>query len=117
MAPEGLPRGHRLRSRKDFIRVQGTGRRRISRHFVVLVADPHRSTGTGENRIGITVSRKVGCAVARNRVKRRIRELYRARKSATPIRDLVVIARRGAAELSSEQTARELDLVLEEAGR
>lgn len=117
MAPQGLPRSHRLRSRKDFVRVQRTGQRCTSSHFVVLVSEPHASTATCESRLGLTVSRKVGSAVARNRVKRRIRELYRVRRAAAPVRDMVVIARRGAAGLSSLEAARELSAVLEEAGR
>jgi ribonuclease P protein component len=117
MAPQGLPRSHRLRSRKDFVRVQRTGRRQTSRHFVVLVAEPHEATSSGTNRLGLTVSRKVGNAVARNLVKRRIRELYRHRESVTPLRDVVVIARRGAAELSGARAAEELAGVLTEAGR
>jgi ribonuclease P protein component len=117
MAPQGLPRSRRLRSRKDFVRIQRTGQRRTSRHFVVLVAEPHGPTSTGEERLGLTVSRKVGSAVARNRVKRRIRELYRIRPVAESCRDVVVIARRGAAELSFEEAARELSDVLAQAGR
>jgi len=117
MARQGLPRSRRLRSRKDFVRVQRTGHRRTSRYFVALVSEPHAPTATGENRVGLTVSRKVGGAVARNRVKRRIRELWRARPSATPVRDVVIIARRGAAELSSAEAAASLSAVLEEAGR
>ena len=117
LAPQGLPRSRRLRSRKDFVRVQRTGRRRTSAHFVALVAEPHASAETRENRLGVTVSRKVGSAVARNRVKRRIREHFRARPTASPVRDLVVIARRGAAELSAAESSTELDALLTEAQR
>jgi len=117
MARQGLPRSRRLRSRKDFVRVQRSGRRKTSRHFVVLVSEPHEPTATGENRVGLTVSRKVGSAVARNRVKRRIRELWRVRPGAAPVRDVVIIARRGAAELSSVEAGEELSGVLQEVGR
>jgi ribonuclease P protein component len=63
--------------------------------------------------LGITVSRKVGTAVQRNRVKRRIREWFRHNRAALPGEVvLVVIARRGAAELSRAETERELGSLL-----
>jgi len=53
-------------------------------------------------RLGLTVSRKVGNAVARNHVKRRVREWFRAERDQLPEHvDLVVIAKPGAAELDS----------------
>ncbi len=51
----------------------------------------------GTTRMGFTVSTKVGNAVVRNRVRRRLRELYRQRRSALPSGvDVVLVARRGA---------------------
>jgi len=53
-------------------------------------------------RLGLTVSRKVGNAVARNHVKRRVREWFRVEREALPKDvDLVVIAKPGAAELDA----------------
>ena len=63
----------------------------------------------GGGRIGITVSRKVGGAVLRNRVKRWIREcVRRQRPEFTPTLDLVIVARPGAAEASQAGVCREL---------
>ena len=62
-----------------------------------------------ECRLGVTVSRKVGCAVQRNRVKRRVREFFRLyRHELQPAHDLLVIARPGAEELSFEDVEIEL---------
>ena len=53
-----------------------------------------RRNGTGKNRLGITVSTKLGHAVVRNRVRRRLREIYRLHEGEMPTGiDLVVVAR------------------------
>jgi ribonuclease P protein component len=63
----------------------------------------------GAGRIGVTVSRKVGGAVLRNRVKRWIRECYRRNRSKLPSDlDVVVVARPGAAETDHGTLCREL---------
>jgi ribonuclease P protein component len=71
------------------------------------------ASGPGETqfvRLGVTVSRRVGGAVVRNRVKRRLREWFRtSRVRAVGAVDLVVIARPAAATLTSEALRRELD--------
>jgi ribonuclease P protein component len=77
------------------------GRRAADEYFVVLVRERRRGAPSPTVRIGITVSRKVGRAVVRNRVKRRVREWFRsARAGMRPGIDVVVIARRAAAERS-----------------
>ena len=59
--------------------------------YLVLYARPNR---TDTNRVGITVSKKLGHAVVRNRVRRRIREVYRLNEEKfSPGWDIVVVAR------------------------
>ncbi|MBE6933882.1 MAG: ribonuclease P protein component [Ruminococcaceae bacterium] len=59
--------------------------------YFVLYAHPNR---LGQNRVGITVSKKLGHAVVRNRVRRRLREIYRLHESRfLPGWDIVVVAR------------------------
>lgn len=66
-----------------------------------------------ESRLGLAVSRKVGKAHDRARVKRLVREYFRHRRRlfASPV-DLVVSAKPGAASLTLEALCRELDSVL-----
>ena len=71
---ERLPRAARVRLRSDYLAIQNKGRRLNGTHLMLFAR-----AGTG--RMGITVSRKVGGAVVRNRVKRQLREAYRARVS------------------------------------
>jgi ribonuclease P protein component len=102
-----LRRSARLRDARDFQRVNRSGARRASAHFVAVVT---ASMGPAPGpRLGLAVSRRVGNAVARNRVKRRVREWFRqARPALPPGSDWVVIARAGAAGLDARATAREL---------
>ena len=59
--------------------------------FLVLYARKNRLQ---ENRVGVTVSKKLGKAVVRNRVRRRLREVYRLHESRfLPGWDIVVVAR------------------------
>lgn len=75
----------------------------------VLAPDSPREPAA-DPRLGITVSRKVGNAVARNRVKRRVREWFRRQRFRIAAgSELVVIGRRGAADLSSAEIAEMLD--------
>lgn len=49
-------------------------------------------------RVGFTVSKKVGCAVVRNKIRRQLREVYRAHRASLQAGDLVIVAKVGAAQ-------------------
>lgn len=94
-------RGRITRSR-DFDAVYRRGRSAASRHMVVY-AFPRESPGGGP-RLGLSVSKKVGGSVDRNRVKRVLREQFAGVAGRVPgDQDVVVIARRGLAEYADEQ--------------
>jgi ribonuclease P protein component len=95
-ATAAFGRDRRIRKRADFLRVQSQGQRASTAHFTLLVA----GGGPGPSRLGIVVTKKVGNAVARNRVKRVCRECFRLWPDFVPEGiDLVVIAKEGAPEL------------------
>jgi len=110
MSGEGLPRARRVRKRADYLAIQGAGRRFSGDHYMWFVRRAAVSTGqAGPARIGITVSRKVGGAVLRNKVKRWIRESCRRMQGELPVgTDLVIVARPSAARAGYGPTAAEL---------
>ena len=86
------------------------------REFVVLTVPTLEANRPEARRLGVTVSRRVGGAVVRNRLKRRIREWFRRnRTNLVPGTDVVVIARRPAVKLSSEALVTVLNDGLDEA--
>jgi ribonuclease P protein component len=102
-------KSHRLRKRPEFLAIQREGRRRSAPHFIVIT----RKQQGIRPRLGVTTSRKVGSAPARNRVRRLVREFFRRnREGVVGSRDLLVIARSGAAGLSYAAVAEELSRAL-----
>ena len=81
-----------------------------SRSFVLLVAEQRGAEADAPARLGLTVSRRVGGAVVRTRVKRRLREWFRRHRALIPRgKDLVIIARPAAAAAGAEELERELN--------
>lgn len=106
-AAQGLGPDDRLRRRRDYLRAYRTGRRRGGR-FATLFYVPN---DVGTARLGITASRKVGKSVVRQRLKRRVREIYRRwdRRSDLPPLDLVVNLKPTAKEGDFADLRRELE--------
>ena len=102
---EGRKRGRLSRS-GDFDRAYRDGRSQANRH-IVLYAFPRRGDGSDEEvRLGISVGRKVGGAVERNRVKRSIREAFWTLADRLPDGyDFVIVGRSGVAELVEKRGA------------
>jgi ribonuclease P protein component len=101
-----LPKEVRLRKRAEFLTLSKQGKTVYSQYFLAIVCDRSNQ----HNRIGITVSKKVGNAVARNRIKRLIREYFRHKKHSIPgARDINIIARKGLTTLSNRQIIEKLD--------
>ena len=79
-----------LKLNHEFRRLYAKGRSAVSPTLVIYMRRTKRSV----NRVGVTVSKKLGKAVVRNRVRRRLREVYRLHESRfLPGWDIVVVAR------------------------
>lgn len=82
--------------------------------YLVLYARRNR---TGTNRVGITVSKKLGKAHIRNRVRRRLREVYRLNETSfRPGWDIVVVARTKAIKAPFDQLTKAYLSAAEKAG-
>ncbi len=82
----------RLRKRIEFTTLAKSCKKLVLSNFIILRAD----TELSYPRLGITVSRKVGNSVCRNRLKRLVREFFRSNKELFHPADYNVIARSGA---------------------
>jgi ribonuclease P protein component len=108
-----LPKEYRLTRSKDFARVRRFGRSSGSQ-LLVLYALPTNST---DRRIGFSVSKRVGKATIRNRVKRRLREAVRSHLAVVPAGyDLVFIARPPAAAATYAQLEETVGYLLRKSG-
>jgi ribonuclease P protein component len=103
---EALCRREALR-RSDFERAKQSGFRVSSALFIAVVM---RRQGGERARLGITVTRKVGNAVRRNRIKRLVREWFRLRSGGLGPCDVVVIAKRDIPrQVGCSEVVRDLD--------
>ena len=85
-----------LKSNSDFRRVYRGGKSYANKYLVMYVLE----NGTDKNRLGISVSKKVGNSVVRHRITRLVRESYRLHENIfNSGLDIVVVARVGAKEV------------------
>ncbi|MFQ5349762.1 MAG: ribonuclease P protein component [Thermoanaerobaculia bacterium] len=107
---ESLSRDERLRHRREFLTCYRRGRRRHG-SLLILYAHPN---ALHHPRLGITASRKVGGAVLRHRLKRRIREVYRrwSGRTSLPAMDLVVHVKPAARESEYATLRQDLERLL-----
>jgi ribonuclease P protein component len=106
---ETFPWHHRIVNGLEYRAVYDAGLKIHSERFVLFA----KTNTLGHHRLGITVSRKVGGAVVRNRVKRLFREIFR-RSSAEihPSFDIVLNAKRGCAGARYEELRKEFLAVM-----
>ena len=101
---QGFPSSCRLRHSREYTQIWRQGRRCHTTHLLVIAA-----SGSSGIRLGISVGRKVGNAVCRNRIKRWLREFFRTRRSMLKTGvDLSVVVKPGAAQLSHGEIDQQL---------
>ncbi len=96
----------KILKRREFLQLKRCGKRIQDRNFIIIYSDGKYE----KNRIGITVSKKLGNAVKRNKIKRLIRENFRMnRDKIAEFMDINVIAKKKAGEISADMVFKSLD--------
>ncbi len=100
----------RILKRSDFIALSKSGKRVQNSEFIAYFGPTRHS----QSRLGVTVTKKVGQAVERNRLKRMVREFFRLNRHGLAGKwDINIIAKRQSAGITSEKANRSLENIFE----
>ena len=106
MEKQTFSKDARIRKKREYLTVYQQGVRNDSRNFIIITC----RNQSGLSRLGITVSKKVGDAVRRNRIKRLLREFFRLhKKQFSPSQDIVIIAKKDIPILTYQDVCKELE--------
>ena len=98
----------KILKRREFLQLQKCGKKIQDRNFIIIYSEGRFE----KNRIGITVSKKLGNAVKRNKIKRLIREHFRMnRDKIAEFMDINVIAKKKAGEISADMVFKSLNAI------
>ncbi len=100
-----FPKEARLRKRAEFLQLSRARNKSSVRGFLVVWSENNGALA----RLGVTVSKKVGCAVVRNKVKRYLREVFRHNRVLLAAVDINIIARNESAQMDYFEVQRELN--------
>ncbi len=102
----GYQKKHRIRKRPEFLQLASDGKRVFCPHFIGVYAPREYSNA----RLGVTVTKKIGSAVTRNRIKRVCREFFRTHRDQLPAAyDINIIARSIAAQAANNELNESLE--------
>ncbi|MEN6508481.1 MAG: ribonuclease P protein component [Smithella sp.] len=115
MKAQCFRRAEKVTNKSSYQIIYKQGGRRSSQFFTMIIC----GNPNGARRIGITVTKKTGNAVFRNRIKRLIREFFRRNKDLFPAgHDVVIMAKKTIPSLNYQETCNELtELFIRKAGR
>lgn len=109
-----MKKKNRIKKNEDFQKVFKTGVSQANRQFVMYYLN---KPGQGHIRIGLSVSKKIGNAVVRNKIKRMIRQVFTDYKDCIDSeKDFVIIARKPCTDMTYEQFKGSLIHVLRKSG-
>ncbi len=106
---ETVEKKYRIKKNEDFQMIYKHGKSVANRQFIVYRYDSHTQD---HFRLGISVSKKLGNAVVRNRIKRSIRESFTKHKEDIIPADFIVIARKPANDMSVDEINSSLEHVM-----
>lgn len=111
--PQKFCRSERILKPSEYQRVKIKGKRARAGTILVSILEGDLCG----RRLGIVVSRHVGCAVVRNRIKRVVREFFRRNKESFPAGDCVVVVMSGAAKCDNDRIRSHLISAIEKMER
>ncbi|ABC77021.1 ribonuclease P protein component [Syntrophus aciditrophicus] len=104
-----LKKSERIRKRRSYLQIYQHGKRSFTKHFTIVVSE----NDLDFPRLGMTVTKKIGNAVKRNRIKRLIREFFRLNKDRFKAsQDIVIIAKGNTSSMKYADVCRELGVLL-----
>jgi ribonuclease P protein component len=102
----GMKKRNRIKKNKDFQKVFQKGKSMANRQFVIYMLD---QPDIKDFRIGLSVSKKIGNAVTRNKVKRLIRQVFLEEKdNIAKGKDYIIIARKPSAQMNYHEVKKSL---------
>lgn len=104
-----MEKEYRIKKNSDFQRIYKSGNSVANRQFVIYT---YNNKDIEHFRLGISVSKKLGNAVLRNKIKRAIRENFKIHKQDIIAKDIIVIARQPAKDMTTLQIQSSLEHVL-----
>ena len=108
-----MKKEERLRKNRDFQRTYKKGRSQA--HYLLVLV--YRKNGTGGNRIGFSVSKKYGNAVARNKIRRRLKEIVAKEKMKLKTGyDMIFVVRKNAQDAAFAQLRQAVDTLFTRSG-
>jgi ribonuclease P protein component len=109
-----MTKAMRLRRRQEFVSVQSSGRKVHGKLFLAIVVETSSAASVG--RVGLTVTKRIGNAVIRNRIKRRARDWLRRHGWVPAGRDVVLVAKDAASTSTSADIGQDLARVVARIG-
>lgn len=103
-----MKKSYRVKKNQDFQALFDAGKSAANRKFVVY----HLPRGQAHYRLGLSVSKRLGNAVTRNRIKRRLRHIVKELENQLETQDFVIICRQGVQELDYQEMKKNLIHVL-----